>query len=480
MHRRAFLHRFAAGAAGAALGSSLAPLIGCRNGAGGNAFDSAADIAPRRKQPTGSTREVRLVAREAEVELGPGEVYRTWMYDGQFPGPEIRLTQGERLVVRIENQLPDGTTIHWHGIPVPNDMDGVPRLTQEPIAPGETFTYDFVAEPAGSYLYHSHVGLQIDRGLIAPLIIEEREPHVDYDREYSLILDDYLSGVPEPLEGGMMGRSMMRDGRRGRMRGGMMAQVPPYDAMLINGRLPSDPPSFEARQGERIRLRLLNPSGASTFRFAIQEHPILVTHADGQPVEPVTVDSLDISMGERYDVVVETDNPGAWAIVATPIEGDFPPARAVLRYADAAANAPSSWSAPSGDRPLQLGDLQSLEPASLRSPDRTFDLTLSGGMMMSDTWTIDGQAYPDAEPLVVDQGEVVRVRMTNHSPMIHPMHLHGHFFRVGNVMKDTVLVPPHMGQVTFDFLADNPGRWLFHCHNIYHMEAGMVREVRVE
>lgn len=480
MHRRHFLRRLARGAAGAAFGSSLIPLIGCRNGAGRDSFDSALEVRPRRRQATGSTREVRLVAREAEVELGPGEVYRTWMYDGQYPGPEVRVTEGDRLVVTIENQLSEGTTIHWHGIPVPNDMDGVPGLTQDPIAPGETFTYDFVAEPAGSYIYHSHVGLQIDRGLIAPLIVEARSPHVDYDREYTLVLDDYLSGTPQPLEGGgMMGPGMMRGRQRDRMgRGMMQGQVPPYEAMLINGRLPTDPPSFEVRQGERIRLRLLNPSGASTYRVAIQEHPLTVTHADGQPVEPVTVDALDIGMGERYDVIVEADNAGAWAIFASPLEGDFQPARAVLRYADAAATRPSSPAAPLSDRVLSLSDLRGVDVPSLPSPDRTIDLTLSGGMM-SNSWTINGQAYPDADVIQIEQGEVVRVRMVNRSPMIHPMHLHGHFFRVGNVMKDTVLVPPHMGRVTFEFLADNPGRWLFHCHNIYHLEAGMAREVRV-
>ena len=478
------MREFIARTTGTVLGGSVVSLTACGNGGEGRDVSRVGEVSPARPRASGPAREVRIVAREAEVELAPGTIFRTWMYDGQCPGPEIRVTEGERLIVTVENQLPEGTTIHWHGIPVPNDMDGVPGLTQEPIAPGETFRYDFVAGPAGSYLYHSHVGLQIDRGLIAPLIIEERSPHVEYDREYTLILDDYLSDAPESLErgmmgNGMMGRRMMRDGQHGMMDGAMVNQVPPYEAMLINGKPAADPPSFEARQGERIRLRLLNPSGASTFRVAVQEHPLIVTHVDGQPLEPVTVDAIDISMGERYDAVIEADNPGAWAIVASPIEGVFAPARAVLRYADSAARVPSTWTAPTGRRRLRLGDLRSVEPVALGSPDRTFDLTLSGGMMMSDAWTIDGQAYPDAEPLEVNHGEVVRVRMTNHSPMIHPMHLHGHFFRVGNVTKDTVLVPPHMGQVTFDFLADNPGRWFFHCHNIYHMEAGMAREVRI-
>jgi FtsP/CotA-like multicopper oxidase with cupredoxin domain len=430
----------------------------------------------RDPQQTGPVREVRLVAREGEVEIGPGQVYRTWLYNDQFPGPEIRVRQGERLRVTVENQLPEGTTVHWHGIPVPNAMDGVPGLTQESIAPGESFTHDFVADPAGSYLYHSHVGLQIDRGLVGSLVVEEKEPDIEYDREYSLVLDDYLPNAPEPLNrrGGMMG------GGRGMMGGMMGGAVPPYQGMLVNGKLPQDPAVFETRRGERVRLRLFNPSGATAFRVAIAGHRMAVTHADGRPVEPVAVDALHIGMGERYDVVVESDNPGSWTIMAAPLEAQTEPAEAVLRYVDAAESRLTPGAVPDGilrGRVLELHDLRGKEGAEVLSPDRRFDLALSGGMM-SPQWTINGRAYPSAAPLDVHEGEVVRFRMVNHSMMLHPMHLHGHFFRVGGALKDTVVVPPHMGRVTFDFVADNPGRWFFHCHNIYHLEAGMAREVR--
>ena len=486
MNRRTFIQTAATGAVGLGAAGSLLTATGCQDGVDANADTSPPPgYHPRDPQQTGATREVRLVARMGEVEVAPGQIYRTWLYNDQFPGPEIRVQEGERLLVTIENQLPEGTTIHWHGIPVPNAMDGVPGLTQDPIAPGDTFTYDFVADPAGSYLYHSHVGLQIDRGLIAPLIVEEKQPHVAYDREYNLVLDDYLPNAPEPLDagGGMMGggRGMMGRGRGGMMDGGMMrGQVPPYEGLLINGRLPQDPPMFETKRGERVRIRLFNPSGATTFRVAVAGHQMSVTHADGQPVEPVTVDALHISMGERYDVVVDASNPGAWPIMAAPLEVQAPPTQAILRYTDAAASQPTPGAVPEGiqrGRVLELSDLQALGAQGTGSPDRTFDLTLSGGMMSS-AWTINGQAYPEADPLEIREGEVVRFSMVNHSMMLHPMHLHGHFFQVGGVLKDTVIVPPHMGRIAFDFLADNPGRWFFHCHNIYHMESGMAREVR--
>src|SRR5690606_33140242 len=124
-----------------------------------------AGYVPRHATQTGPTRDVRLVAAPGEVDVG-GRPYSTWLYNDQFPGPEIRVREGERLRVTVENRLPEPTTVHWHGIPVPNQMDGVPGVTQPPIEPGETFVYDFIADVPGSYLYHSHVGLQIDRGLI--------------------------------------------------------------------------------------------------------------------------------------------------------------------------------------------------------------------------------------------------------------------------------------------------------------------------
>nr|WP_218830603.1 multicopper oxidase family protein [Rubrivirga marina] len=497
--RRTFLRSGTAALAGLAVGGPL--LAGCRD-----ADRAAAALPARRPVADGPAREVRLVAGPVEVELAPGRVWRTWGYNGQYPGPEIRVREGERLRVTVENDLPGvGTTVHWHGVPVPNPMDGVPGLTQEPIPPGGRTVYEFEATPSGSYMYHSHQGLQLDRGLLGPLVVEETTPHVEYDREHVLVLDDVLMDAPRPLSelvedgdggmgmmgrGGMMGRMRGRDRGQGggRERGGGMMDgmtggvVPPYAGLAVNGRLPEAPAEFEVRRGERVRLRLINPGGATTYRVAMGGHRMTVTHTDGRPVEPVTVDRLTIGMGERYDVVVEADNPGVWPLVAATVEGDSAPARAVLRYAGAAGSSlrdglPEGLQ---GGRALRYGDLQSVETLPAEgAPDRTFDLRLSGGMMMApDVWTMGGEAYPDAAPLEVREGERVRVDMSNMSMMLHPMHLHGHFFRTGNVLKDTVQVAPHMGRASFEFVADNPGRWFFHCHNLYHLHAGMAREVR--
>ncbi len=505
LDRREFLYYAAVTAAAAGPLGGLLGLSGCgerstRDRRSRLVFEERYRAALQQAEAAGTAREVRIVAEPGEVEVGPGRIYRTWLYNGQFPGPEIRLREGERLRVTLENRLPDATTIHWHGVPVPNAMDGVPGVTQAPVPAGGRFVYDYVAEPAGSYIYHSHVGLQLDQGLVGPLVIEERTSHVAYDRDYVVVLDDLLLSEPTPASqrrGGMMGRGMMR-GMRGRMGGErgmteegqerqMMIQDPArpdYDALLINGRTAADPPAFEVRRGERVRLRFVNLSSATTFRVAIAGHRMTVTHTDGRPVEPVTVDSFPIGMGERYDVVVEANNPGFWTLAAASVLGNPEPARAVLRYADARQTTPGPGDVPSGQavgRTLRLRDLIALEtPIGVSSePDRTFKLTLSWGMMMApDEWTIEGQKYPDAEPLEIGPRERIRVSMTNMSPIHHPMHLHGHFFRVGDALKETVLVPAHRGHVAFEFTADNPGDWFFHCHNLYHLEAGMARVFR--
>ncbi|AEH39403.1 multicopper oxidase family protein [Halopiger xanaduensis] len=525
-------------------GATLFGITGLSSGIG------SATVERPAQEDDGGTQEETLVASSGEVDVGADESLETWLYAEQFPGPEIRVSEGDTLRVSLENGLPEGTTVHWHGVPVPNPMDGVPDVTQEPVLSDETFEYEYEASPAGTYVYHSHVGLQLDRGLYGPLIVEEESPHVEYDREYTLQFDDYLPEEPAldsieaPPEGGDGmgpagegggsgdgrgpggdgngmgpggdGNGMGPGGGPGRNGDGMgpgggdgqgggdgmgpgggpggdsdgtgpgsqmMNQRPPYEGLLVNGRLPSDPPVFEVGEGERVRLRFINPSSATTYRVGVGGHSLTITHADGRPVEPVEVDSFVMSMGERYDAILEADSPGKWAVVGEPVVGEEDPAEARLRYADAS-------DAGSADQPqfdgneLEYGALQALEPLDVDGePDRTFDFTLSGGMMSgadSDAWTIDGETYPDTDSLEISEGDHVRVRMVNRSPAIHPMHLHGHFFQVGDAVKDTVLVEPHGDQVTFDFRADNPGDWLFHCHNVYHLERGMARVFEYE
>ncbi|GGL40643.1 multicopper oxidase family protein (plasmid) [Halarchaeum sp. CBA1220] len=410
-----------------------------------------------------------LRATAATITLGPNATSQSWVYDGQYVGPELRVSEGDIVEVALQNDLPAVTTTHWHGIPLQNAMDGVPYVTQDPVTRGSSFTYTFRAEPPGTYFYHSHVGLQLDRGLLGPLIIEEDDPHIDYDREFTVIFDDYLNQPPEPLS------DDGRDGMGGM--GGMMGSDvrPPYTGLLADGRLPSNPRTLDVAEGERIRFRFVNAASATEFRTRLAGHQMTVSHVDGRPVDPVPVDEFVFGPGERYDAVVELTNPGAWQLRAAAVKGDESPARLDVRYGghDGTPQAPD-W----GGRRLQYHDLHARDKISVSgSPDRVYDLTLSRAGR-SYTWLIDGQAYPNAEPLDIREGEHVRFRLRNHSPVTHPMHLHGHFFRVGDALMDTIRVPGHMGQVSLDFRADNPGNWLFHCHNLYHLESGMARVIR--
>ena len=425
-------------------------------------------------------REFTLVAREAAIETSPGRSRLTWTYDGRVPGPEIRVREGERIRVTLRNELPAPTSIHWHGVPVPNAMDGVAGITQPPVAPGDSFTYDFEASPAGTYFYHSHTGLQLDRGLYGPLVVEPREdPEPAADREYVLVLDDWLDMTPEQAFAELQQRSPMRGG----MMGG--SDDPLYAAHLLNGRTSELAAPLTVARGERVRLRLINAGSATTFRVGVAGHRVTVTHADGQRVRPIEVDTLAIGVGERYDVEFAAGNPGVWPLLAGSIDSPLVSVVVPLVYERTleSLRPVTVWPPElSRGRVLRYVDLA---PANDADPPavgvtQIIPITLGSAMMGGYVWTINGQAYPNANPIGLDPGARVRLRVTNATMMRHPLHLHGHFFTVrlpgqtGGPTKDTVLVDP-MATLDLDFLTDNPGRWFFHCHHLYHMEAGMAR-----
>lgn len=459
MDRRSFLAAGALGAAGLA--------VGCGRSAATPDLDIAMD------------------ATVSDVGLGADVTVRTWSWGGAVPGREIRLRKGQTMRAAVRNTLPDPTTVHWHGLAIPNPMDGVPVLTQDPIAANQDFTYEFTVPDAGTYWAHSHVGTQLDRGLYAPLIIEDPSDGDDYDDELVVVTDDWIDGT------GTTPDQVLADLRKTGMHGmdpgtGVTPSTPlgsdggdvTYPYFLANGRVPADPQVVDFRAGQRIRLRIVNAGSDTAFRVAVPDAAMTVTHTDGYPVEPRQTDSVLLGMGERADAIITITDSVPVLVVPEGKQGHARvdirvDGRPVTKDVDAAVEAIRR------QIPLDTATLAAAPEVVLprREPDRTHDVTLSGPVN-GYTWPINGMLYdPPKHGLDVSDGQRVRLRLINTTMMFHPIHLHGHTFEVMGAdgplaRKDTVLVAPK-ATVVVDFQADNPGKWITHCHNTYHLEAGM-------
>ncbi|MEW1547078.1 multicopper oxidase family protein [Streptomyces tsukubensis] len=499
---------------------------GAGAGGGGSAKGFVAPDGPEvkaaeAKRGRGPERKVRFTATPGTVDLG-GVTAKTWLYGDRLPGQEVRVTAGDTLALTLVNNLPDTTSLHWHGLALRNDMDGVPGLTQAPVKAGGTFDYRFTVAHPGTYWFHPHSGVQQDRGLYAPLIVEDPKEPLKYDKEWVIVLDDWVDGIdgstPDAvlteLSKGMMsgggheghgaagttamggrgsysaarrpaaaktpgpggaGPSRMMMGAKSDLLGGDAGDVA-YPHYLINGRTPKAPASFSAKPGDRIRLRIINAGGDTAFRIALGGHELTVTHTDGFPVAPAKTDALLLGMGERYDAVV-TAGDGVFPLVAV-AEGKNATALALLRTGGGAAPAATVRPAELTRRVLTADKLRADPSVALpaRKPDREIGIELTGGMAKYD-WAFDGKPYTPDPRHEVRAGERVRLVFRNPTGMWHPLHLHGHTFAVGGTAqgarKDTAVILPN-GTLTADFDADNPGLWMIHCHNVYHAEAGMM------
>ena len=255
--------------------------------------------------PTGQLREFQLVAKEAPWEIAPGVIVPAVSYNGQVPGPLIRVTEGDTIRVTLTNELDEATSIHWHGLHVPNAMDGVPPFTQAPIEPGQSFTYEFPASHAGTFMYHSHLNSveQIDRGLYAPLIIDPATPTAtQFDKEFTMVIsawdaDDLLGGGAMPdME--PRGAAMSMD----------------YNYFTINGKAFPSNETWNVREGELVRVRVINISNL-VHPMHLHGGDFTVVAKDGEPIRPEiqqTMNTLPINAGETYDIVFRAENPGTW------------------------------------------------------------------------------------------------------------------------------------------------------------------------
>lgn len=455
--------------------------------------------------------DITLRAEPASVQLGARKA-ATWTFDGELPGRTLRLKQGRPVSIRVVNALDEPTSVHWHGLRIDNAADGVPGMTQKAVEPGKDFLYRFTPPDAGTFMFHSHVGMQLDRGLYGAIVVEPRRETLAYDEDVVLLFDDWIDGLAGTPDrrlaqlrsagmrmGGMASATgagphtaldgarpdagtlagMTNDLQAGRLDPG---DVPDYPLYLVNGRPPDAPATVDVRRGDRIRLRLVNPSADTMYLVFVEGHELQVVAADGMAVRPVRTDAVVLGMGERYDVLIDAGGVGARRIVGLPL-GKRGRAVALLRRRGTTTRAPAP------DAPLRMprrvldyADLRAADDAGPPAPDAKprairLDLAMGRGPY---AWTIGGQPFSSAEPIQIRRGESVRFVMRNKTMMPHPMHLHGHSFRVGpgGAFKDTALAVPGR-ELTLDWVADNPGTWAFHCHNVYHQEAGMMRRVIV-
>lgn len=496
--------------------AATAALIGLARGRGTRAAPSVpgAYVRPR---PGGERRDVALVAAPTEWDAGDGRSVSAWAFNASVPGPEIRVREGDVLRVSLRNALPEPTTIHWHGLPVPFAMDGVPGLTQAPVQPGSQFVYEFLADVAGTYWFHSHFAHQFERGLFGALVVEPRSESLAYDAEHVLVFDDWLHNPDHPQAAAFPGNaevggtpmgSMPMTGMSGQMMRGAAGMSdgapepipvgppghgtprpePAFQAHTVNGRRADTLPPIVVRRGQRLRLRLINAGTATVYPLYLAGHRMTVTHLDGQPVPHVATETVVVGMGERVDVLVDAVNPGVWTFGSVDRAHREAGLALALRYEGVRSARPAEGPVPVVPaRPYEglSGSEAAVGPAG--PVDRHFDLSLRMGSPVR--WTINGKAYPGGDPLEVRSGERVRLTLRNNSAFAHPMHLHGHFFDVVRpyaagqdvdrpLRKDTLTLY-HMDQHVVEFTAGNPGAaWLLHCHNQYHHVGGMATIVR--
>jgi CopA family copper-resistance protein len=509
--------------------------------------------------------------------------------NGSLPGPVLRWKEGSQVRLRVTNRLRVPTSIHWHGIILPFDMDGVPGISFDGIAPGETFVYHFNVRQSGTYWYHAHSGYQEQTGLLGALIIDpagsERFPA---DRDHVIVLNDWSDDDPASIYARLKKSSdyyniaqptvadLMRDAQHMglreafakrrmwnamRMNPSDLSDVTAYTyTYLMNGQAPAGNWTGLFRPGEKVRLRIINGSGMTIFDVRIPGLKMTVVSADGQDVEPVPVDEFRITPAETYDVIVEPQEDRAYTVFAQSIdrsgyargtlaprasmEGDVPAmdARVWLSMQDMMGDMSSHGdhahhdmqgmdhmqdmsgmhdmpgmamhdqppaklkTGPSvdmrvptprtnlddpgvglrnnGRRVLTYADLHTIGgPIDQREPERDITLHLTGNMERY-MWSFDGVKFSDARPIRFNHGERLRIVLINDTMMHHPIHLHGMWSEVENadgdfqVRKHTVSVQPAQ-QISYAITADNPGRWAYHCHMLFHMEAGMFREVVV-
>jgi FtsP/CotA-like multicopper oxidase with cupredoxin domain len=401
--------------------------------------------------------EVRLKAGRARAVLD-GKETDVLAYNGTVPGPLLQARPGQRVKVHFENGLDEATTVHWHGLRIPDEMDGSPRV-RAPVPPGGTFTYDFVVPEAGSFWYHPHVEThaQLEQGLYGPIVVQDDLDPI-YDVERFLVLDDVLLDpatgaiVPPRIDGfsGMTGR---------------------YGNVLLTNGKHATLAHADAKKGQVERWRLVNVANARKMLVHIEGASVRLIATDGGLLTKpqVVAGDLVLPVGGRLDLEVSYDRAGETKLVIADAEPK-------TMFAVAVADGPEA------PRAIPWPDVT--PPIPERAPTLAFDMTFDFVQGASSEWTINGEAHAMDPLFTVARGTTMKIRLSNASGGIaHPFHLHGQFFRVLDDpswpgLRDTVMVPEH-GPIEIVAYLDNPGRWMAHCHILEHAEVGMMAEIEV-
>ena len=478
-----------------------------------------------------------LVIENGKVNLsGQREVNFALTVNGGIPAPTLEFTEGDEAEITVINKTNEEVSIHWHGMLVPNNMDGVSNLTTPPILPGGVYVFKFPIRQSGTYWYHSHTGLQEQRGVFGAIVIHPKLEKYQVDHDMVVMLNDWTDENPEEVlknlkkDGdfyqhkkdtvrsvfGALGTGHFNtyfESLKTRM-GGMDLSDVGYDAFLINGK--KDQQLVLAHSGQKVRLRIINAGASSYFYVNLGKQKFTVISADGQSVNPVQTQELLLGMAETYDVIFNVQEQKNYELRATAQdisgtasawigagEKESAPDKAPLGLYEMnhTEHSPHDMSAMEMDdmAGMDISEMEDMVPQleilsyqNLRAiaptefsgsaPRLEMKLELDGDMSRY-TWFINEKTISEDKYIDINKGDVIRFVIVNKTMMHHPMHLHGHFFRLLNgqgkfsPLKHTVDVGPYQTQ-TIEFLADEPGVWMLHCHNLYHMHSGMAKVVR--
>lgn len=427
--------------------------------------------------PTGKIVEYEIEAKERSFALIGEKQTKTWGYSETAAPLELRVKLGDTLKVDFKNSLPDETTIHWHGVRVPNAMDGVPGVNQDPIEPGDSFVYEFTPKDAGTFWFHPHVrgSEQLERGLKGVLIVEEPEP-IGFTKDVTWVLDDwFLTSDLKIRPTFNTSHELMHDGRWG-------------NVITINGKQKEE---LNVQVGDRIRLRLIDVANARMFKPLLGDLSAMVFANDGMFVAtPFAYETTILAPGNRLDLDIKITPDMAGKTF--PIKNDFYSTDVLgfINVSNELLDTPlPNFETPKAEKFPAWKDIQKLPN------DEIFELNAKRKMIIKDgrtqntiAWTINGKTFSEAGKVGLKKNELTIVEYKNLSSRLHPMHLHGQFFRVisrngeeisENFWRDTLLVGPRE-TIKVALMPTDTGTWAHHCHILEHAESGMMNLIEVK